>query len=473
MSLGLFGTMSMATRALQVQQQAIEITGQNMSNMTNPAYARQRVIVATSPTIPTTIGVEGTGAEAVAIQQIRDSLLDHQITLETSTTSYLGTAQTTLQNLEANLGQVVDTSSSSTTSSASAVGLGTYISNLFNAFQTLSTDPTSLANRQALTLDASSLATEFNQLSSGVSNLQDSINSGLQSDVTNANQLLNDIADLNNSISVTELTTHSTANDLRDQRQAKIEELSKLANVSTATQPDGSLTLSIGGVTMVSGNQVSDTLEVHANSAGQDLVQAKTAGTTLTTGGSIQARIDVRDGELKSLADDLNTLASTLITTVNAVHKTGYSLSGTTNAPFFDGTDASTIGVNSALLDDPSLIQASGTKGAAGDNQVALALAQLADTPQSALNNMTFNQSYSQTVANMGQALANTNDQVNNQQAIQNMLTQQRQSVSGVSIDEEVSNLSVFQRAYEANARMISIIDELLTTLVGLGTGVP
>lgn len=473
MSLGPIATMDMATRALQLQQEAIEITGQNLSNMTNPAYARQRVNIVASPAIDTPIGVEGTGAQAVSIQQIRDSLLDQQITSETSTTSYLGTAQTTLQNLEANLGQVVDTTSSSSTSSSSAVGLGDYISNLFNAFHTLSTDPASLANRQALMLDASSLATEFNQLSSGVSSLQDSINSGLQSDVTNANQLLSDIASLNNSISITELTTHSTANDLRDQRQAKIEDLSKLASVTMTTQPNGSLNLSIGGVTMVSGNQVKDTLAVFTNGGGQNLVFAKTAGTVLTTGGSIQARIDVRDGEVQSLSNDINTLASTLITTVNAVHANGYGLNGTSKAPFFTGSDASDIGVNSALLNDPSLVQASGTSGATGDNQVALALAQLADTPQAALNNMTYSQSYTQTVANMGQALSNTNDQVNSQQAIQSMLTQQRESVSGVSIDEEVSNLTVYQRAYEANARVISVVDELLTTLIGLGTGVP
>ena len=272
---------------------------------------------------------------------------------------------------------------------------------------------------------------------------------------------------------VTELTTHSTANDLRDQRQAKIEDLSKLANISTATQTNGSVTLSIGGVTMVSGNQVSDTLEVYTNTAGQNLVRATTAGTTLTTGGSIQARIDVRDGELKSLSNDLDTLASSLITTVNAIHKNGYSLTDTTKADFFTGTDAATIGVNSALLDNPSLIQASGTSGATGDNQVALALAQLGSTVQSDLNNMTFSQSYSQTVAKMGQALSNTNDQVDSQQAIQNMLTQQRDSISGVSVDEEVSNLTVYQRAYEANARMISVVDEMLSTLINLGSGVP
>jgi flagellar hook-associated protein 1 len=473
MSLGPIATMDMATRALQVQQEAIEITGQNMSNMTNPAYARQRVNIQASPTIVTPMGVEGTGAEAVSIQQIRDALLDTQIQSEDSTTSYVGTAQTTLQDLEATLGQVVDTSSSSSTGSSSGVGLGDYISNLFNAFQTLSTDPTSLANRQALMLDASSLSTEFNQLSSSVSGLHDSINSGLQSDVTNANKLLGDIANLNGNISLTELTTHSTANDLRDQRQADIEQLSQLASVTTTTQSNGTLTLSIGGVTMVSGNQVSDTLQVYTNNTGQNLVEAKTAGTTLAAGGSIQARIDTRDGEIQSLSNDLNTLASTLITTVNAVHAKGFGLNGTTNAPFFTGSDASDIGVNNALLNDPSLVQASGTSGATGDNQVALALAQLAGTPQSTLNNLTFNQSYTQTVANMGQALSNANDQVNSQQAIQNMLTQQRESVSGVSIDEEVSNLTVYQRAYEANARVISVVDELLTTLIGLGTGVP
>lgn len=473
MSLGPIGTMDMAAQALEAQQVAIEVTGQNLANMTNPSYAREVANIEASPTIETAIGVEGTGAQATSIQEIRDALLDTQIQSEDSTASYATTEQTTLEDLQSTLGQVVDTSSSSTTGTSSDPGLGDYLTNLFNAFQTLSTDPSSLANRQALMLDASSLTTEFNQLSSGVSSLHDSINTALQSDVTNANELLSDIANLNNSISVTELSTNSTANDLIDQRQADVEQLAQLASVATTTQSDGTMTVSIGGVTMVSGNQQTDSLQVYTNSAGQELVQATNAGTTLTTGGSIQARIDVRDGEVQSLSDDLNTLASTLITTVNAIHEKGYGLNGTTNAPFFTGTDASDIGVNSALLNDPSLVQASGTSGATGDNQVALELAQLGDTSQSGLNNMTFNQSYTQTVANMGQALSDVNNQVTSQTAIQNMLTQQRESVSGVSIDEEVSNLTVYQRAYEANARVISVVDELLTTLIGLGTGDP
>jgi flagellar hook-associated protein 1 FlgK len=476
MSLGPFGTINLAARALQTQQEALEITGQNLANVTNPAYARQRVLIASSPTVPTAIGPQGTGVEAVAIQQIRDALMDVQIQSETSTTNYLQTMQSALQYLQTNLGQVIDRQAQGADGASSVAGVGQlglaeYISDLFNAFQSLSTNPTSMADRQILMLKASSLTTQFNQLATRLGNLSDSIDAALQDDVSTANQLLADIADLNGKITVVELGTNVTANDLRDQRQAKLEELARYASVDTAAQPDGSVTVSIGGVTMVAGNRVSDTLETYNAGGGQLLVRAATATTTLDTGGSIQARIDVRDGALKSLSDDLDSLAATLITTVNAVHKDGYSLTGSSDADFFTGSDAATIGVNSALVDNPALIQASGASGAVGDNQVALALAQLADAPQDALGGLTFGQSYAQGVARMGQTLASTNSQLSTQQVVQNMLTKQRNSISGVSIDEEMTNLTVFQRAYQANARLISVVDELLMTLVNLGKG--
>ena len=155
---------------------------------------------------------------------------------------------------------------------------------------------------------------------------------------------------------------------------------------------------------------------------------------------------------------------------MNAIHYDGYGLTGTTHVDFFTGSDAKTIGVNTALTDDPRLIQASGTDGAVGDNQVALALAQLADRPIAALSDHTISQAYNQSVSTLGQDLASANTQVADQQVVQNMLQQQRDSMSGVSMDEEMTNLTTYQRAYEASAKLITVIDELLTTLISMKT---
>jgi flagellar hook-associated protein 1 len=197
-------------------------------------------------------------------------------------------------------------------------------------------------------------------------------------------------------------------------------------------------------------------------------VRLSTGAALTLTGGSLAGNIDTRDGELASLRGDLNSLASTLISQVNSVHAGGYNLNGGTGANFFTGTGASDIAVNSALVNNPNLVQAGGAAGAVGDNQVALALAQLANQPIASLSNQTFSQKYNQTVAGLGQTLASVNDRVDNQTAVQTMLTNQRNSVSGVSLDEEMTNMITYQKAYEASARIINTVAQMLDTILAM-----
>ncbi len=473
--LGLFGTLNLGARSLQAQQQAVEVTGQNLANVNNPAYARQRVLIQTSPAIDTTIGLQGTGADVVAIQQLRDTLVDRQITSETSVGGYWNAQQTALQDAQSSLGEQLGNSATGTgaTSSSSAAGtpqgLSTGLGNLFNAFQSLSAAPSSMTERQLVVNQAQTLATDLNQTSQQLTNLRGLLNNSITSDVASANQLLTGIASLNQQITTAEASTGGVANDLRDLRQQKLESLAKLVNVDASTAPDGSLNVSIGGHLLVSGQQTLDTLQTYDAGGGQVLVRAATSGAALTiTGGSIGGHIDARDGALAATQTSLNTLAGQLISAVNTAHSAGYSLTGSTGAAFFSGTDAASIQVNSALVANPELIQAAGPSGAAGDNQTALALAQLANTKIAGLNNQTFSDSYNQSVAQLGQSLATANTQVSDQQAVQTMLQNQRNSVSGVSIDEEMTNLVSFQRAYEASAKLVNTVDQMLTTVINM-----
>jgi flagellar hook-associated protein 1 FlgK len=188
------------------------------------------------------------------------------------------------------------------------------------------------------------------------------------------------------------------------------------------------------------------------------------------TGGSIQGTIDARDGELSQMQSSINTLASTLITQVNGIHDSGYSLSGTTGAQFFNGADASDITVNQTLVDDPTLIQASNSATANQDNSVARQLGDLANVTQASLTNLTFGDSYGQTVTALGNSLANANTQVTNQTSVSNMLATQRSSTSGVNIDEEMTNLMGFQRAYEASAQLVTTVNQMMQTVIAMKT---
>jgi flagellar hook-associated protein 1 FlgK len=469
---GLLGTLNLGARSLQTQQQGVAVAGHNLANANNPAYARQVLEIQTSTPLPTSIGSVGTGADAVAITQVRDTLLDQQVQVEASITGSLQSQQTALQTAQDNLGEQLQSTSSSsdnTTNVGSPGALDSDLTSLFNAFQDLSTDPSSITSRQEVIASAQQLTSQFNQLDQRLTSINDQLNQSVQTDVTSANQLLSDIASLNQQIVGAEAGT-GAANDLRDLRQQKVEALSQLITVQSSNDSNGDVNLSVGGQLLVAAGSVQDTLQAYDSGGGQLLVRTTTAGAPLTlTGGSIAGTIDARDGALNSLQDGINSLATQLISQVNTVYNPGYDLNGNTGANFLTGTNATNIGVNTTLANDPSSLQASGSAGAAGDNQVALALAQMADTSQADLGNQTFSESYNSTITALGSSLNTVNTQLTDQQSVQTMLQNERSSVSGVSIDEEMTNLITYQRAYQASAELVTTVNQMLSSLVTLG----
>lgn len=472
---GLFGALSVANRSLQTQRNGTEIAGHNLANVNTPGYSRQRVAIETSLTVPSDMGPQGTGADAVGIYQLRDALLDRHIVSETSVRGSYESRQRALQFTQAALGQGIDRQATGAEGAAASNGVGGQhgiaeeMSDLFAAMQSLSTHPTSLSERQVLLIKAQSLATQFNQVSTRLGDLRTSLNESLTNDVDQANIALADIAKLNEQIIAAELGTTSKANDLRDIRQKRIEDLSQLVNIQTSANTNGSVDIAIDGVTLVNGPVVEDTLEAYDAGSGQILVRTLTGGTTLAlTGGSMHGTIDTRDTEILTLQSDLHTLATALITEVNAVHATGFGLDGTSGEDFFTGTDASDIAVNQNLDSDPRRIQASSASNEAGNNTVIVRMAQLAENQNASLGGQTFHDAYGGSVASLGQALNGTNTQLANQQIVESMLLRQRDAVSGVSLDEEMTDLIKFQRAFEASARLITTIDEMLETVVNL-----
>jgi flagellar hook-associated protein 1 FlgK len=473
--LGLFGTLNLSTRALQTQQAGVEVASHNLANVNNPAYARQRLLIQTSPAVQTALGSIGTGVEAAGVIQLRDALLDQQIAGENSVSGFLEAQQAALKSLQANLGERLEDSAASINgaegagSVGSAAGLGNSLAGLFNAFQQLSASPAALGDRQAVISQARQLATQFNQFGRRLDGLNTQLNQSVQAETDKANQLLSDIAELNNEIASAEVGSRGAANDLRDMRQQKLEDLSKMLNFTSSTAPDGTLDISVDGQLLVAGATVRDTLQTYDAGSGKLLLRAAASSTPITlTGGRIQGTIDARDGTLQSVRDGINQLASELITSVNAVYQPGYDLGGGTGAVFFTGANASDIGVNAALATDASKLQVSGLAGASGDNQVALALARMGNTRQAALGNRTFAESYQGTITAVGFSLSSVNGQLEEQEVLQGMLETRRSAVSGVSLDEEMADLVKFQRSFQASARLVSTIDEMLNEVVNL-----
>jgi len=470
MSLSLFGLLNVAGQSLSVQQEATSVAGQNLANVNNPAYADESLQVQAAPSFQTSAGQEGTGVEAVSITQLWDSLLNSQITAEGSVTGSLTSQQSALQQAEAYLNEQLSNTSTSVDSVSSPDGLTADLSSLFNSLQALSTDPSNISDRQAVVQSAQQLSEQFNSVSSGLATVSSDMNSSIQSDVNSSNQDLSEIAGLNKQIIVAQ-ASGGTANDLVDEREQLIENLAGYVNLTTSAQANGAVNISIGGVTMVSDGTTPDSLETYANSAGNLLVQAQNAGTPLTlSGGSIEGSITARDGTLATLQGSVNTLATQLISQFNSIYSSGYDLNGNTNQPFFTGSTAASIGVNSTVVNDPSTFQAAASAGDPGDNTVALALANLANQPLSALNNQTLGQNYAEAVGTFGSGLESVNEQLTNSTSVSQMLTTQRSSETGVDTDTEMTNLMQFQKAYEASAELVTTVNEMLETLVNMKT---
>jgi flagellar hook-associated protein 1 FlgK len=475
--LGLFSTLNLASQSLQAQMTGIEVTGQNLANVNTTGYSRQVVHITANPDIQTGIGPEGTGANATSIQQIVSNLMNSQIQSQNSTSGYWNAQQSALQSGQNNLAEFLSgngsTSGASATSAATGAtdtGLDGQLSALFNGFQSVATSPTSVSARQALVGQAQTVAASFNGINTQLNTINQSLNSSLSSDVTSANQLLTQIATLNSQITTAQFNG-GNANDLSDEREQDLENLSQLTNISTSSGNNGAVNVTIAGQTLVSGNTVNDTLQTYDPGNGNLLVQTTHGQVNLTlTGGSMQGTIDARDGTLATLQSNLNALASTLITQVNSVNSAGYGLTGTTGNSFFNGSDASTITVNPALANNPSLVQASASPTAPGDNTVALQLAQLGTAPQAGLDNQTFNGSYASTVADLGSALDDANSQVTNQTTVTNMLATQRGSISGVSVDQEMTNMMTYQQAYQASAQLVTTVNTMLTDTLAMKT---
>jgi flagellar hook-associated protein 1 FlgK len=404
---------------------------------------QQRAIQAAAPMLALA-GWEGRGVEAAVIAEARDPLLDAQLQAEASVTGSLAAQQTHLQNA----GACMDELFSFSAAPNGLEGLDADLSNLFNSFETLYSNPANLPLRRGIVRSAQDVAAKFNRASSRLNGLRNDLNASIQKDVIRANQTLNDIAGLNRQI-IEARASGGRAGALARQREQCLETLSGGVNIIATPRADGGVNVSIGGVAMVSGAKTPDSLATYPDNNENLRLQAQNAGARLKlAAGSIAGKITARDGGLAGLQSGLNNLASQLITRFNSIYSSGCDLNGGTGRDFFTGTDASDIGVNNTVVDDPSQLQAGGAAEANGSHAAAPALE-------------TFGQSYAQTISNLGSALSKVSDDLSSSQAVTQMLANERESAHGMTIGGELACLQRYQQACAASVQMHATLHEM------------
>lgn len=468
----LIGGLTTAARNLGAQQAGVQTAGRNLSNANNPAYARQRVQLGDRTMIDTRFGTMGNGVEALGIEQVRDGFLDASVTQEISQSSLLQAQQNAYGRAESDLGERVDRSADSTSigdSSRSTTGISSALNDFFNGWEELSASPTDAGARQVLLQKAGTLVDKFNTANQRLDGLQDDLTAQISSGLSTVKGLLDQVAGLNREIGVSEVHAPGSAVDLRDQRQATLEKLAK--HIDFTTRPLAGSTGQIevlardasgGEIALVKGDAVRGGLSF----TGTGFTAGVPPVTLALQGGSLMGNLTARDGAVAGLRDNLRLAAGQLADSVNNAYNPGGTGSNFFQVPPASGLIALAPGLTFNTL------RATAT-GNAGANEIALAVGSLAQKTFSTTSgdriDGTINGFLSSTVSGHGTALAGVNSRLADQQSVQQMVTQQRDSVSGVSMDEEMADLMKYQRAYEASARVVRTLDEMLDTVVNLG----
>ncbi|MDH5762472.1 MAG: flagellar hook-associated protein FlgK [Nitrospinota bacterium] len=555
MTANIFSVLNTAKLGLQTNQTAIEVTGHNIANVQTEGFSRQEVTLEVNRPRRVGLAFLGTGVRATNVTRDFDQFLFNQILGESSLLGNYDIRNTFFQRLETILDE------------STGVSLNNAMSEFFSAFDDLSSNPTNLGVRAGVLASAGSLVTVFNQLGNSLFQQRVNLDDAVSAEVTEINGMLDEIAKLNKSILQLE-NGNTQANDLRDQRDLLIKQLSEKMDVQLIDTNDNSTTLTLsGGTPLVVGTSVfklSTAANTDNNGFKDILVDDGMGGTFNVTseiqGGEMRGYLDMRDVETQGLIDQLDRLAAGLMEQVNSVHMQGLGLDGSSGNLFFEplapsvitgsqnvgtavvtATNASpstvtvdnyqlqftsattfdlfnqtsnqvegsfvfaagvpfnianglavtingapvagdtadisisknaavNMALSSTILNDTDKIAAG--LSATGDGQNALNISNLqnslvfssgAFTPGA--GNATFDDFYNSMIGGLGAGSRSSQTILKQQEGVMLQLNTQRESISGVSLDEEMVNLIKFQQAYAASARMVTVIEEMFDVL--------
>jgi flagellar hook-associated protein 1 FlgK len=460
---GLFQGLELGKRALMAHQYDLTTAGHNMANVNTPGYSRQRVNLAATDPMVTSIGRFGSGVRISSVLQVRDLFLTAQYRQGSDQLNRWSARQKAMNEVE-NVFQ-----------EPSEEGFNKTLDAFFAAWQTLSQNPESSAGRATVREQASLVVNAFHQMSNRLSDLEKSLDDQVGGVVTKINRLGEDIAELNRQIARSELGGDK-ANDLRDRRDQEIDELSQYADVHVIEMTNGVARVFIGAMELVEQSSNNPLATMSASAGDQTLTTVVWQGgksPVTVAGGELAGLIESRDELLPQYRTQLDELAASIVQQVNLLHRTGSGLDGIAGRDFFtgSGTTADTIVLSSDVQNDLNSIGAS-LSGGPGDNAVSLSIANLQKALTMNRGAATFNEFYAEIVGTVGVRSSEAIDAKTNADLVLQQIEFSRQSIQGVSLDEEMTNLIKAQHAYAAAARIISTMDSAINTIINdMGVG--
>ncbi len=571
---GIFDGLFIGKSGLYVNQESMNVTGNNVANVNTPGYTRERVEIVSSIPMFTHPGTFGTGAEVYQIVSARNDLIDKRTRAAYMDESFYNTMNSALDDVQ------------NVFNEENNVGLKGAMDEFFNAWHALALNPDLETARQQVLEKGKTLSDSINASHNSLSEIRNGLDEQTGYIAQQINSLSKRIADLNYEIKKGELGKNDHANSLRDERGVLLDKLSKLANVTilegsynSQTKPE--MTVLLGGMPIVSGTTYNKiTAEKLNGEQFNKIYFVDSAGnkqdiTMRIKGGQLGATLKLRDNIIPTYQKDIDNIAKTLIQEVNKIHaagtgltaysqvvgayrikdsnavvsssdatgldmpiqtgsfrvkvtddngndigtytvkvnssdtfndivdkfnaelnqyatmnisssqngnvqivaQNGYKVSFTYDSShflaatgintFFTGHSAKDMRVSSVLQNDPSKI-AAGKTLKPGDSSNAEAVAQLQLKKVMVNSTQSIDEYYNAFLGTIGSAKQRYDSIYKAKQATVHQLETTKQSLEGVSLDEEAANLIKFQRAYQANAKFISVIDDMTQTLLNM-----
>lgn len=461
--MGLFQALETGKRAMQTHQLNMSTIAQNIANVDTPGYSRQRAEKTSTDPLRTALGMLGSGVTITLVRQVRDLFLGDQFRQENKSLGRWEFREKILSQVETMFNE------------PGSESLRSHMDAFFNAFSQLANGPESITNRNDVLSKAKTLVTDFHQLDSQLKALSNSIDRDLAIRIQEINQKGVEIAALNQQIVRTEIDG-TIANDLRDKRDLLIDEMSKVVDINTLEEKTGAVRVMIGSMAIVDGKEHYEIEAVARTVRGalkNELVFKGTNQVIKNLNGELRGLVEMRDTTIPALISKLDDLASTFAREVNAIHvagfglRTGSQVTAPTGNNFFrtSSLSAGTLEIDLSVLDDVNLIAAS-QSGEPGDASNALLLSQLRDVKILSGGGQTLNEFYGALIGAVGVDTRDAQRFRGNFELVVQQISNSRESVQGVSLDEEMTELIRAQRAYEAAARVITAADQALETVI-------
>lgn len=458
--------MDTGKRSLMNSQTSLQTVGHNIANKSTEGYSRQRVELLSNTPIGEGGLQIGMGARAGVVTRVNNPWLEKQIQKEGMSMGYEDSRADAMGRVE----QIYNEQNNK--------GLNQYVTDFFNGFRELSNNPESLASRTMVREAAVGVVKDFGRVTTQLRGVQEDLDGQIKTTVDEINQITKEIASLNEKIQSVEINK-VPANDERDRRDLLLKKLGEKIDITWAEGKDGLVTVTAGRTAILVSGVGSSELKAQQTDT-RDRMEVFFQGTgtpsNITdqiTGGRIGGALDVRDHVIEDLLGHVDKLAFTLATEVNKAHIEGFDKNGKPGVLFFEQPlqekgAATEMALNKTVFNDVSRIAAAAAPDAPGDNTVANVISALQYRQVMDGNTATMDDYYNTQVGQVGAMAQRAVKAQESQKNVISQLNNIRESISGVSLDEETTKMIEFQKTYDASARLIKTADEMFDTVLNL-----